>query len=134
MFQVPLTVQEGILYGLGLGLYWGEGLKRGKGGVRLANTDVRLVKKFIQFLEKVFSVEKQKLRFGLQVFDDLSPKAALTYWRRELGVSKNQFYKVIVSKVRGKGTYTYKSPYGVLMVYFNNVRLKELICKQIDIV
>src|SRR3989344_4880377 len=62
--QLPRTMQEGILFGLGLGLYWGEGAKRGKGGVRLGNTDVRLIKTFIEFLEKVFGVKREKLHFG----------------------------------------------------------------------
>lgn len=131
-FQRPHTVAEGILYGLGLGLYWGEGLKRGRGGVRLTNTDVRLVKKFIQFLETVFRVKKQELHFGVQIFSDISPQTALNYWKRELKVSKKQFYKTVISRVRGEGTYKYKSQYGVLIVYFNNIRLKELICSQID--
>ncbi len=130
--QIPHTLREGILYGLGLGLYWGEGLKRGRGGVRLGNTDVYLVRKFIEFLQNTFQVEKSRLRFGLQIFSDISPHVALNYWKRELHIHKSQFYKVIVSKVRGKGTYTYRSKYGVIMVYFNNVRLKELICKLID--
>jgi hypothetical protein len=132
LLKTPRNLKEGILYGLGLGLYWGEGSKRGKGGVRLGNTDVKLIKKFIEFLEKVLCVKKSKLKFGLQIFGDISADKALLYWKRELKVKNNQFYKIIVSKVRGEGTYKYKSEYGVLMVYFNNTRLKELICKMID--
>lgn len=132
LFQPPRTMREGILYGMGLGLYWGEGSKRGKGGVRLCNTDVRLIRKFIVFLDKVFGIKKNKLKFGLQIFQDLSRNDVLNYWVQELKVKENQFYKVIVSKVRGEGTYKYKSEYGVLTIHFNNSRLKELICKQID--
>ncbi|MDO8552755.1 MAG: hypothetical protein Q7S01_04535 [bacterium] len=132
LFQPPRTMGDGMLYGLGLGLYWGEGSKRGKGGVRLCNTDVRLIKKFIEFLYKFFGIEKDKLKFGLQIFKDLSRDATMQYWMRQLKIKKNQFYKVIVSKVRGEGTYKYKSEYGVLTIHLNNSRLKELICKHID--
>lgn len=132
LLKQPENLQEGILFGLGLGLYWGEGSKRGKGGVRLGNTDVRLIKKFIEFLKKFLGVKKSKLRFGLQIFGDVSSDKALLYWKKELKIKKNQFYKIIVSKIRGAGTYKYKSEHGVLMVYFNNTRLKELICKTID--
>ena len=132
LFQPPRTVHDGILYGMGLGLYWGEGSKRGKGGVRLCNTDARLIKRFIVFLDKVFGIKKNKLKFGLQIFQDLSRNDVLDYWMRELKVKENQFYKVIVSKVRGEGTYKYKSEHGGLTVHFNNSRLKELICKHID--
>lgn len=128
----PETVEEYFLFGLGLGLYWGEGQKRGRGGVRLSNTDVKLIKKFIQFLDQKFNVKKDQLKFGLQIFNDISPSAALSYWKKELGVKEDQFYKVIVSKVRGLGTYKYKSEYGVVCVYFNNVRLRQIICEMIE--
>lgn len=131
-FKPPQSVKEGILFGLGLGLYWGEGLKRGKGGVRLGSTDTKLALKFIEFLENFFGVDKSRLRFGLQIFSDISRDTALSYWVKELKVKRSQFYKIMVSKVRGEGTYTYKSQYGVVMVYFNNVRLKKLICEMID--
>jgi hypothetical protein len=39
-----------MLFGMGLGLYWGEGTKRGKGGMRITNTDAKMIKKFIEFL------------------------------------------------------------------------------------
>lgn len=132
MLTLPTNTQEGILYGLGLGLYWGEGSKRGNGGVKLGNTDARLIKKFIEFLEKVFCLRKRDLKFGLQIFYDINPEEAKNYWMRQLKANEDQFYKVIVSKVRGEATYKYKSRYGVLTVYFNNTRLKELVCKTID--
>jgi len=100
--------------------------------MRLGNTDVRLIKKFIKFLEKFFGIQKGKLKFGLQVFSDIPPNKALNYWQKELKVEKGQFYKIIVSEIRGKGTYKYKSEYGVLMIYFNNIKLKKLICQLID--
>ncbi len=128
----PKTLKEGILFGMGLGLYWGEGAKRGTGGVRLTNTDVRLLRKFMEFLEKVFCIERKKLRFSIQIFSDISPEKALAYWRRELGVRKEQFYKTVISTVRGKGTYKYKSRYGVVIIYFNNIKLKRLICGMIE--
>jgi hypothetical protein len=128
----PKNIQEAILFGMGLGLYWGEGAKRGVGGVRLGNTDAKLIKTFICFLETTFAVNRKSLRFGLQIFDDIEPKKALRYWTSTLNVQKSQFYKVIISKIRGAGTYKYKSENGVLMVYFNNTRLKALICKMIE--
>ena len=128
----PKNLEQGILFGLGLGLYWGEGLKRGKGAVRLTNTDPKLIKKFIEFLEKVFTIDRNKLRFSIQIFQDLSSKEVLQYWSKELGVKKSQFYKIIVSKVRGKGTYKYKSEHGVIIVCFNNMKLKRIILNMIE--
>lgn len=128
----PRTLEEGILFGMGIGLYWGEGSKRGNGGVRVTNSDPKLIRKFIEFLETIYGIEKAKLRFSVQIFDDISPKKALRFWKDELKVSESQFYKVVVSKIRGKGTYRYKSENGVIIVYFNNIKLKKIICQTIE--
>ncbi len=132
IFTQPKTKEDAMLFGLGLGLYWGEGAKRGTGGVRLTNTDPRLLKKFIEFLEKMYMIDRDKLRFSIQIFRDISSEQALAYWCKELDVSKDQFYKVIVSKVRGLGTYRHKSEHGVVIVYFNNIKLKQSICSLIE--
>ncbi len=131
-FKKPKTLEQGILFGLGLGLYWGEGLKRGKGGMRLTNTDARMVKIFIKFLEEFFNIDRDKLRFSIQIFEDLVPEEVLDYWSRELSVKKYQFYKTIISKVRGKGTYKYRSEHGVIIVCFNNIKLKKVILEMIE--
>ena len=98
----------------------------------MTNTDPRLLKMFIEFLEKVFSIDRDKLRFGLQIFNDISKNRALHYWIDELKVNRSQFYKIMISKVRGKGTYKYKSENGVVIIYFNNIKLKRIICGMID--
>ncbi len=131
-FNKPKNLSQIFLFGLGLGLYWGEGLKRGKGAVRLTNTDPKMIKKFIEFLEKVFVIDRNRLRFSIQIFQDLSSKEALEYWSKELKIKKSQFYKVIVSKVRGQGTYKYKSEHGVVIVCFNNMKLKRIILEMIE--
>src|SRR3989344_7621364 len=57
-FVFPQTKDQAFLFGLCLGLYWGEGTKRNKISVRLGNTDPRLIKKFVEFLTKIYQVEK----------------------------------------------------------------------------
>src|SRR5256885_1058329 len=44
LFKTPETLKSMLLFGLGLGLYWGEGNKKNKNTVRLGNTDPRLIK------------------------------------------------------------------------------------------
>ena len=132
VFQKPTTSDQYFLFGLGLGLYWGEGLKVGKNGLRLTNSDPEMIIKFIDFLEKLFKVDKNKIHFSLQIFEDISEKKSLNYWIDKLNVDRKQFYKTIVSKVRGKGTYKSKSKYGVVILYLNNVKLKKLILEMIE--
>jgi hypothetical protein len=127
LIKRDLSAEEERLFGFGLGIFWGDGTKKGN-GVRVCNSDPKLIIKFIEFLDIICGVNKNKLCFWLQVFDDMDKEQALEYWVGELGVSKKQFWKVTVSKSRGKGNYKIKkSKKGVLTVVFNNVKLKRQI-------
>ena len=119
------------MYGLGLGLFWGEGNKVNKNSVRLGNTDVDLIIKFLQFLKVIYRIDTKKLRFGLQLFNDIPKNKALEYWTTRLNVSMNQFQKVVVTESVQKGTYRKKSEYGVLTVYFSNTKLRDIIMNAI---
>ncbi|NIR49424.1 hypothetical protein GWO43_13020, partial [candidate division KSB1 bacterium] len=130
--QDPKTIDQAILFGIGVGLYWGEGNKRNKHSVRLGNTDPKLIKKFIEFLKVAYCVDVKRLKFGLQVFSDMSPRHAQTFWEKELGISSNQFQKVVVTPARGVGNYRNKTQYGVLTVYLNNKKLRDVICTTIE--
>ena len=126
-FVPPKNAKETELFGLGLGLYWGEGTKADKGAVRLGNSDFMLIEKFIEFLVEIFSIRHSDLKFGLQLFNDVSTVEALDFWRKKLKIDKSQFYKTVITKSRAKGTYRKKSKYGVLTVYYHNRKLRDLL-------
>lgn len=128
----PKSLEESKLLGLGLGLYWGEGTKSSRHSVRLGNTDPELIRNFIEFLEIICGVNRSKLSFGLQIFSDIDPIGAEEFWIEKLKINPNQLYKTIITKPRGKGTYRNKTRYGVLTIYFNNIKLREYIEKEID--
>lgn len=132
LFNMPRTREEMFLFGLGLGLYWGEGTKKNKHAVRLGNSDPSLVKAFMQFLVHSYNISEKRFRFWLQVFSDMSPEATLTFWTKTLGVSRTQFCKVTVTPSRGLGTYREKTQYGVLTIYVSNVKLRNLLCQQLE--
>ncbi len=44
--KTNLNNKEKILYGLGLGIYWGEGTKVNREAVRVGNSDPNLIKIF----------------------------------------------------------------------------------------
>ncbi len=129
--QSLVTAEDWFLYGLGIGLYWGEGNKANTHSVRLGNTDPGLIRKFLQFLNRVYRIDIKRLRFGLQIFTDIRSDEALRYWCRELTVSPLQFQKIVVTRSVQKGTYTKKAKYGVLTVYFSNVKLRDIIVSAI---
>lgn len=128
----PENPEQAFLFGLGLGLYWGEGTKSNKSSVRLGNTDPRLIKKFIEFLEKLYGIKRKKLRFGLQIFSDTSPKKALNFWQKTLRAPPAQFQKVIVTPARSIGTYRYKTKHGVLTINYGNTKLRNILVQEIE--
>lgn len=121
--------EDAFLYGMGLGLYWGEGTKSSDHAVRLGNTDPDLIKMFIRFLKEIYNIDQEKLSFGLQIFGDMNKEETVQFWIDELEVSRDQFYKVIVTPERGVGNYNTKTKHGVLTVYFNNTKLRDIVCK-----
>jgi len=127
------TKAELVLLGLGLGLWWGEGSKKHHGTIRLGNSDPRLIKKFCEFLQVIFGVKKEKIRFGLQVFSDMHPEKAREYWIGYLGVNGSQFHpKVVITKARGEGSYREKTKYGVLTLHCANIKLREAFDKMMS--
>lgn len=124
--------EDAFLRGLGLGLYWGEGTKSNKHSVRLGNTDPGIIRAFIRFLENRYGIQKRRLRFGLQLFSDMESGHALNFWCRNLKISQNKFYKVIVTPTRGVGSYRHKTKYGVLTIYFHSKKLRDILCEEIE--
>lgn len=62
------TRKDAELFGMGIGLYWGEGTKANKYSVRLGNTDPALLSTFMEFLTRLFGVKRCDFHFGLQIF------------------------------------------------------------------
>ncbi|MEX2369297.1 MAG: hypothetical protein WD552_02825 [Candidatus Paceibacterota bacterium] len=133
-FSKPVvkSKEDAFLYGLGLGLYWGEGTKSSKHAVRLGNTDPELIKSFMHFLKKIYNIDERKLQFGLQIFSDMKKSDALKFWVEYLDVSPDQFYKVIITPSRGLGSYNKKIQHGVLTVHFNNIKLRDIVCEALS--
>jgi hypothetical protein len=130
-YRKPDTNYLWQLYGLGLGLYWGEGTKASKNSVRLGNSDKFLLNKFIEFLVKIYNIDTTKLRFGIQIFDDVSKEEAMQYWSGALGFDESYFMNPTRISLNKKGSYKRKSKYGVVTIYFHNTKLRNLLVDSI---
>lgn len=127
-----LNKKEIELKGIGLGIYWGEGDKSPNNtSVRLGNTDPFLIKKFREFLRKIYGVKEEKIKYGLISFNDIKESDAVNFWKKHLGVERKQLGKITIIPPQGKGTYKNKSKHGVLAIIFTNKKLKEQILNDI---
>ncbi len=131
-FSAPKNNKQWFLYGLGLGLFWGEGNKVNKNSVRLGNTDPDLIKLFLQFLTEMYQIDTLKLSFGIQIFSDVSKAESRKFWQKKLQFPGTSFRKVIITKSNKKGSYRHKNQYGVLTVYFHNTKLRDSILSAIS--
>ncbi len=131
-FVPPRNATESELFGLGLGLYWGEGNRANKNIVKLGNSDPALLRRFIQFLVLFFKIKKSDLKFHLHIFTDIRPEKAMRFWTRELGVQRDQFYKPTITRTGKLGTYRKKSEHGVLTIYYANTKLRNVILALLD--
>ncbi len=133
-FREPNSKAEAELYGIGIGLFWGEGTKANKDSVRLGNTDPELILKFIQFLTTFFGVEKRNFHFGLQIFNDINVDEAVDFWAKKIKIKPSQFYKPVVTISGSIGNYQRKSRYGVLTVMYHNKKLRDLLVSKLAVV
>ena len=118
-FEYPSTMERSELLGMGIGLYWGEGNKANLNSVRLGNTDPKLIEKFIIFLVEIFHIQKNDLKFGLQLFTDIDQERALDFWIKKLNIERSQINRPVITKSGSIGTYRKKSQYGVLTVMYH---------------
>ncbi|MFM2331107.1 MAG: hypothetical protein RLZZ26_614 [Candidatus Parcubacteria bacterium] len=124
--------EDFFLFGLGLGLYWGEGTKKSLSTVRLGNTDPYLVKIFLAFLRERYAIDSSKLRFALQIFTDMDQKKEEEFWQKFLNVDARRFYKTMNTRSGSIGTYRTKSEHGVLTLYFGNKKLRDILIAEIE--
>jgi len=126
-----LSKEEMFLFGLGLGIYWGEGDKISKNAIRVANTNPTIIKMFIKFLLNICNLKEYKLLFQIICFNDRDPLKAKEYWVNQLGISGERFGKIVQIPSQGKGTYKKKSNYGVCILTVSNIKLKPWIMEEL---
>lgn len=131
-FIPPNTKKDSMLFGLGIGLYWGEGTKACTGSVRLGNTDPKLIRTFMSFLIRLFGVEKKDFKFSLQLFRDIDTNTAARFWQRQLRVRPGQFTKATISPSQSRGTYRKKCPHGVVTLYYHNKKLRDVLVRMVQ--
>jgi len=123
--------KEQLLYGLGLGIYWGEGEKVSKGKVRVANSDANLIRTFRNFLITICQVTISRIHYSLICFNDSNPKKVRNFWSEVLEIPGEKFGKIVQIAPQGKGSYKRKSQYGVCIIEVSNIRLKAWIIQEL---
>lgn len=127
-----LSREDMFLYGLNIGLYWGEGEKTTKHAIRVTNSDPYVIIRFRDFLTNICKLKPTKIKYYLICFNDINLIDAKIYWSKILKISPDKFGKIVVIPSQGKGTYKKKSKHGVCTIYAGNMKLKSWILGEID--
>ncbi len=112
-------VSERDIYCIGLGLYWGEGYKRGSQEFGFTNSDVRMIKFYILWLHTVFGIVKKDIiaRVSINSLHIRRLTDVEKYWSGVTGIAKSQFTKSSLIKTQSKKVYTnIEQHYGTLRI------------------
>ena len=119
-------IEDLKLFYTAIGLYLGEGDKKSRHHVKMANTNPYILRIFLKFLREICDVNELKIGAELNIFNDVDLKKAINFWISEVGIRREQLRTITVRESRG-GSYKNKSEYGTLSIYFSNIKLKKII-------
>ncbi len=104
-------------------LYWTEGAK-GRGVLKFANTDPRLVALFLKLLRRNCQIDEGRLRLRLHLHDYHDEDKLKEFWSNLLSIPLSQFHKTY-RKERSKNKTFRKNFGGICFLSYNSVHLKD---------
>jgi transcriptional regulator with XRE-family HTH domain len=128
------------IFCIGIGLYWGEGYKRGSQEFGFTNSDPVMVKFYIMWLNVVFGVNKKDLilRISINVSHQKRIAEVERFWTHTTGMSLSQFTKTSFIKASSNKKYANPSSHmGTLRIKVKNgTRMRRMVIgaiKSVDI-
>lgn len=83
-------------------LYWCEGIKNHFNGISFINSDPKLIKTFLNFFRRSFTIEEGRLRASLHLHEYHNPKKQINFWSKITEIPKGQFIKPYLKPNTGK--------------------------------
>ncbi len=102
----------------GLGLYWGEGSKKGR-EFCFCNSDPEMAKFFLVWLKNCFGVSAKDLRcsIGINAMHINREEKVKNFWMKTLGLEADQFTKTIFKKTKNSKIYeNFNDHYGTIRI------------------
>jgi hypothetical protein len=115
--EVVGKLSDGEIRAAALALYAGEGSKT-PGGVKLANSDPRIIRFFLGWLRSEFPIEERRLRVHLYLHQGLDLDLAVAHWAEVTGIPPQQFTKPYRA-VPDAGLRSTKHPMGCAAVAYS---------------
>lgn len=92
---------------IGLGLYWGEGYKKGSQELGFTNSDPAMINFYIEWLEKIYEISKTDLILRVSINNQHSDRTieVVNYWSTVTNVPCSQFTKTSLLHIHSKKIY-----------------------------
>lgn len=121
-----INIKKESFFIAGLMLYLGEGDKKNRCRVGLANTDSAIIQFFVKWLKNFLEVDERRIRAELHLYENMDIEAERLFWEKTTGLPKNQFYKTQIRKIQ-KGSFTYQGSqrHGTCSIIFTSVEKKR---------
>lgn len=110
----------------GLMLYLAEGTKSNNYHIALANTNPDVIKFFVWWIGEFLNITKDSLKFELHLYENMDLAKEVKFWKQELGIKDEQFYKHQVRKLN-KNSFKYKDSFrhGTCSVRYGSFEKKQ---------
>src|ERR1700690_4301294 len=95
-----IRISSQTLFVAGLMLYLAEGTKKNDYTIGLANTDPRLIKFFIRWLQKFLDVPHSKMKMQLHLYESMDINKERRFWLKQTGFLQKQLYKDQIRSLR----------------------------------
>lgn len=79
-------------------LYWAEGAKSDRTGLRFVNTDPLLAQLYISLLRSAYTIDESRIRIRIHLHYYHRHGEAIAFWSNLLEVPRSQFGKIYVKK------------------------------------
>jgi transposase-like protein len=125
-FEKLENVSKDTLFVAGLMLYLGEGDKKNNTRIVLANTDFDIIQFFIKWLIQFMDVERSEIKVQLHLYEDMDIEKVTKIWQDRLGLSKKQYYKSSIRKLKESSfSYSDSVRHGTCSIYVLGVERKR---------
>lgn len=124
-YKQPETNAEWLIAGLGFGIYWREQKKKKTNSIQVSNSDPRLIAIFLVFLENIYGIKLNQLKFDLRICSEMLEADAKKYWMKMLSIEESQFRKVIIKSSYDRKGRQEEHANGILSICVNSGKLKN---------
>lgn len=120
------TLSSEAWFTAGLMLYAAEGDKKQTGRIALANTDPKIIRFFIEWIDAFLDIPKSRIKAQLHLYENMDIDKEREFWKNELALTNSHLYKPQIRTLK-PGSFTYQGSHrhGTCSIFISGVQKKQ---------